>query len=299
MTVPQPAPEPNLTLGHVLSALGGEHDPPIGLAHIRVIRHSYNPQSHDGLRGPDDLTDAVRVREYTRSQDISTRNFPRDPERYWVLFAADGQKRSRLWGTFENHGEVVDERTETGRFFDLRSHGFLTPLKDRLVVEWDVPLRWNRQAANIGRLPVLEIADRDKVPFPGYDKVRLRFPELVDVVSDVGRYGDWHAALREVAGIYLIADASNGKLYVGKADGAERILQRWTAYAGDGHGGNRALRELAAASIGAGGAKTEHARNFVFSLLRVFGPGTPVAEINEAEAHYKAALVTRFGLNRN
>ncbi|BBX13055.1 hypothetical protein MNVM_21360 [Mycobacterium novum] len=64
-------------------------------------------------------------------------------------------------------------------------------------------------------------------------------------------------------------------------------------------GGNRALRELAAASIGAGGAKTEHARNFVFSLLRVFGPGTPVSEINEAEAHYKAALVTRFGLNRN
>jgi len=31
----------------------------------------------------------------------------------------------------------------------------------------------------------------------------------------------------------------------------------------------------------------------------MFGPGTPVAEINEAEAHYKSALMTRFGLNRN
>lgn len=31
-----------LTLGHVLSAIGSEHDPPIGLNDIRVIRHSFN-----------------------------------------------------------------------------------------------------------------------------------------------------------------------------------------------------------------------------------------------------------------
>ena len=29
-----------LTLGHVLTSLGAEHDPPIGLPDIRVIRHS-------------------------------------------------------------------------------------------------------------------------------------------------------------------------------------------------------------------------------------------------------------------
>jgi hypothetical protein len=46
-------------------------------------------------------------------------------------------------------------------------------------------------------------------------------------------------------------------------------LAAWKVYASDGHGGNRALRELAEASVGAGGAKTDHARHFVFSILRV------------------------------
>lgn len=46
--------------------------------------------------------------------------------------------------------------------------------------------------------------------------------------------------------------------------------------------------------------KTGHARHFVFSLLRVFGPSTPLSEVNSAESHYKEALMTRkFGLNRN
>ena len=62
---------------------------------------------------------------------------------------------------------------------------------------------------------------------------------------DDPRYADWRIALSEVQGIYLITDSTNGKQYVGKADGAERILGRWTAYARDGHGGNVALRELA------------------------------------------------------
>ena len=294
-----PEPEAFLTLGHVLSGIGEQHDPPISLADIRVIRHSFNPQGHEGLRGPEDLTDVDRVREYTRSQAISTRNFPGAPERYWVLLAADGQRRSRLWGTFENPGEVAAERTATNRFFDLRRSDFLASLVNRLVVEWDVPLSWNRKAANIAGMPVLEIADRDKEPFPGFDNVLLSFPELVRMVSD-GRYADWRMALREVQGIYLITDSSNGKQYVGKAAGADRILGRWTDYAGDGHGGNQALRELAEASIGAGGAKPDHARHFVFSILRVFGPSTSSSEVDAAESHYKEALLTRdFGLNRN
>lgn len=101
-------------------------------------------------------------------------------------------------------------------------------------------------------------------------------------------------------GIYLITDSSNGKQHAGKADGVERIFQRWTSYAQDGHGGNRALRELAKISIRAGGGKTDHARHFVFSILRVFGPSTSSSEVDKAESHYKDALMTRkFGLNRN
>lgn len=94
-------------------------------------------------------------------------------------------------------------------------------------------------------------------------------------------------------GIYLIADTSTGQLYVGKADGGERILGRWSAYARDGHGGNLALRDLA-------GLDPKHARHFQFSLLRVFGPSVPMVEVDEAESHFKRALLTRLhGLNRN
>ena len=88
-------------------------------------------------------------------------------------------------------------------------------------------------------------------------------------------------------GIYLITDTRDGRQYVGKADGVETILQRWTAYATNGHGGNVELRNVDAAT-------------FRFSVLRVFDPATPSSAINAAESHFKHALDTRHhGLNRN
>ena len=287
-----------LTLGHVLAAIGAEHDPPIGLDDMRVIRHSFNTGEELSLRGPEDLTED-KVRQYTRSQGASPRQFPAEPERFWVVLVADGQRRSRLWGVFENHGEITAERTAEIRFFDLHRSDFLKSLANRLVVEWDTPRVWHRRAARVADMPVLEIADRDQVPFPGFDKVLLTFHELGEMVSD-RRYADWQVALSQVQGVYLITDSSNGRQYVGKAAGAERILQRWKSYAQDGHGGNHALKELATISIGAGGSKTDHARHFRFSILRVFGPSTSPSEVDDAESHYKRALMTReFGLNRN
>lgn len=111
---------------------------------------------------------------------------------------------------------------------------------------------------------------------------------------DDRRYSQWRAALQAVQGIYLIADTSTGKLYVGKADGADRILGRWTAYASNGHGGNVGLRGLDSADLG-------HRRHFVYSILRIFGPNATTAEVNEAEQHYKRALQSRrpHGLNLN
>jgi hypothetical protein len=296
----QPGPGAFLTLGHVLTGIGAEQVPPIRLEDIHLIRHSFRTGDPDGLQGPEDLTEE-RVREYTRSQGISTRRFPANPERYWVVLIADGQRRSRLYRTFENRGEDVKERTATRRYWDLRPSSFLVPLVNRLVVEWDNPRTWHRRGTNAAHLPVLEIADRDKVPFPGFDRVLLTHHELGEMISD-HRYADWRVALSQVQGIYLITDSSNGKQYVGKADGTERILQRWTSYARDGHGGNLALRELAFSSVGSDGArlKMDHARHFVFSILRVFGPSTSSSEVDAAESHYKDALMTRkFGLNRN
>ena len=297
-----------LTLNHVLAGMGADRNPPVRLEDIHLIRHAFKPTDPNALRGPEDLAEE-RVLAYTREQDVSHRRFPASPPRFWVILIADGKNRSRLWGTFENYGEVTAERTQDCRYFDLHTTDFLAPLNERLVVEWDTPRSWHRSAASASasRMPVVEIADRDKVPFPGFDGVLLTYHELLSVVDDP-RYMDWRAALSEVQGIYLITDSTNGRQYVGKADGVERILGRWAAYARDGHGGNVALRELSDASVlagssgrgVAGGTRTDHARHFVFSLLRVFGPSTPSSEVNAAESHYKAALMTRqFGLNRN
>ena len=105
------------------------------------------------------------------------------------------------------------------------------------------------------------------------------------------QYFPWQAALREVQGIYAISDACTGKLYVGKADGSERILGRWTTYAQDGHGGNKALKLLDIED-------PSNKHNFVFSILRVFDPSAPATEVNAAESHFMKALMTReFGLN--
>ena len=54
-------------------------------------------------------------------------------------------------------------------------------------------------------------------------------------------------------------------------DGAETILQRWAAYATNGHGGNVELRNLDPSS-------------FRLSVLRVFDPATPTREIDAAES---------------
>lgn len=284
-----------LTLGDVLTPLGARQDPPIALNQIRVIRHSFTPAGHDGLRGRHDLT-PERVLTYTRAQHVSSKK----PEPYWVVFVADGKRRSRLFVVYHNRGEIALERTHVDRFFDLHPIDFLTSLAGRLVIDWDTPRVWHRTGPKSAHLPVLEIADRDRRPFPGFDRVLLHFDELRDLVDD-GRYADWRAALESVQGIYLITDTSSGKHYVGKADGAERILGRWRAYATDGHGGNVALRELITEATGKSGvSRGDYARHFVFSLLRVFGPSTSPSEILAAERHYKTALQSqRFGLNRN
>lgn len=273
----------NLCLGHILTATG------IDLSDIVILRHTY---TYDGLQSQSDLTHQ-KVLDYTRKQRIEKSKLGKTPPRFWLIFMADGRRRSRLFTAYENHGEVLSERTETHRYFDLQHSDVLASLADRLVVEWSQdPINWAKIGTKMLRLPVVEIADPGLVPFPGFDHVLITHTDLQAVLED-SRYSDWRSALGSVQGIYLIADASTGQLYVGKADGRERILGRWTAYARDGHGGNIALRDLA-------GLNPTHSRDFQYSILRVFDPSTPSAEVDEAETHFKRALLTRqHGLNRN
>lgn len=273
----------DLTLGHVLEATG------LDLDDVVVLRHTF---TDGGLESAADLT-PENVLAYTRVQGLHGSKLGPTPPKHWLVFMADGGRRSRLLIVFDNHGEMSELRSQRQRVFDLRPSAVVSTLVGRLVVEWSRDtLNWAKRGDAASKFPVIEIADPQRVPFPGFDQVLITHTELKDVVED-SRYSEWRTALGAVQGVYLIADTSTGGLYVGKADGGERILGRWAAYAKDGHGGNVALRDLA-------GLDPAHARHFQFSILRVFGPSVPTAEVDQAESHYKRALMTRqHGLNRN
>jgi hypothetical protein len=97
----------------------------------------------------------------------------------------------------------------------------------------------------------------------------------------------------EIHGIFVIADTKTQKLYVGKAAGAEGFLGRWRDYAQNGHGGNVSLQAL-------DGVDMTHRQHFQFSILQVFSPNAPAAQVDAAETHFKRALLSRnAGLNAN
>ncbi|UEJ81828.1 GIY-YIG nuclease family protein [Brachybacterium halotolerans subsp. kimchii] len=272
----------HLTLGTILAAASTQVDD------VLAVRHTFTPS---GLSGTDDLT-PDKVLAYTRRQQPRNK-VGMTPPPLWLVFIADGRRRSRFLTAYENHGPVSAEATKEHRYFDLRPSDLLNTLRQRLVVTWSGDtINWAKKGATAAHFPVVEISDPAPVPFPGFDRVIITFSELQEMVES-SRYREWQHALSAVQGIYLITDRLTGKHYVGKADGTERILGRWRRYAQTCHGDNIGLRELLAGDI-------ERAASFQFSILRVFGPDTPKSDVDLSEAHFKDALMSRsFGLNRN
>ncbi|MBJ8348277.1 GIY-YIG nuclease family protein [Antrihabitans sp. YC2-6] len=254
---------------------------------VLFVRHTF------GTGGLSRGASSEEIIGYTQRQDLRPGKMPADPPATWLVFAADGGRRSRFQTAYANAGELVEKQTAAHRYFDLRESDAMSSLRNRLVVEWPADtINWAKLGGHAERLPILEIADPEMVVFPGYDLVLIDYNQLQFMVEDP-RWAEWRVALNAVQGIYLIADRSTGQMYVGKADGGERIFGRWRNYARDGHGGNLALKALI-------GLDPDHRKHFVFSILRVFGPNATTREVDVAESHYKKALLTKtFGLNRN
>jgi hypothetical protein len=269
----------SLTLAAVLTAAG------IDAADALVIRHAYNPVHADGTVGLHGDSTDDEILAYTSVHSPNPRIFPATPPGKWIVFRPEGGDRARLWGVVANHGGVLSADGRK-RHFDLRRTEVLADLHDRLVIGWPAPRAWWTKATTAAAYPIAEIVDAAPERFPGFDALVIDHPQLQAVVRE-RRYHAWRAALSSVIGIYLITDTSDGRHYVGKADGAETILQRWTEYATNGHGGNVELRKRNPAT-------------FRLSVLRVFDPATPTWAVNAAEEHYKQALDSRrHGLNRN
>lgn len=268
-----------LTLDPILRSAG------IDPADAQVIRHAYVREHEDtGLQGIHAGSTDDEILGYTASQSSNTRKFPAVPPRFWVVFVPEGGARARLWSVVECLGETSNDGVR--RTFELAVSDHLSDLRNRLVIGWRSPRTWRLNGPTAAGYPVVEIADAQPVPFPGFDRLVLGHAQLQAVMRE-HRYAGWRTALSSVVGVYLITDTRDGRQYVGKADGAESIRQRWSAYSTNGHGGNVELRNVDPTS-------------FRFSLLRVFDPSTPTAVIDGAESHFKTALDTRrHGLNRN
>lgn len=260
-------------------------DAGIDPASALVIRHAYVREHEDsGLVGLHPDSTHAEILEYTRTQSTDVRKFPATPPQLWVVFIREGGDQARLWSVVENRGEVT--RTELLRTFDVAQSEHMADLRGRLVIGWNSPRTWRMSGTAAGVYPVTAIADAEPIPFPGFDRLILSYPRLQAVMRE-HRYASWRTALSSVVGIYLITDTLTGRHYVGKADGAESIKQRWSTYAANGHGGNVELKRM-------------NPTHFQFSLLRVFDPTTPTPEINAAENHFKRALDSvQHGLNRN
>lgn len=134
----------------------------------------------------------------------------------------------------------------------------------------------------------------DGYDFPGYDNVRLTYRQLETIIHQNKK--DWIAALGNQKAVYLITDTSNGKLYVGSAtSNCGMLLQRWSSYVTDGHGGNKELIEL---------VKKEGfdyvKEYFQYSILENYNAKVDDDVILERESWWKKTLQSKsFGYNSN
>jgi hypothetical protein len=156
--------------------------------------------------------------------------------------------------------------TESPYYYQTELLPGLDDLIGRVIVRYHRPSRasyiWGNKYAQF--LEVSEIRqERISVErFPGFNHVVVPYRRLLTVVRL--QEPTWKSALSSVKGVYLIADASNGRGYVGSATGDGGIWQRWESYAFTGHSGNIELKELLDAVKGKGPG---HVYNFQYSIL--------------------------------
>ena len=134
----------------------------------------------------------------------------------------------------------------------------------------------------------------DDDDFPGYDNVKLSYLQLFRILERGKK--DWIAALNNQKAVYLITDTHTGKLYVGSATSDKgMLLQRWSNYVNNGHGGNKELIKIVE-NNGFDYIK----KYFQYSILENYNAKVDDEIILKRESWWKDILQTRkFGYNDN
>ena len=145
-------------------------------------------------------------------------------------------------------------------------------------------------------LEVLQLlpAAFDGDEFPGYDNVRLSYTQLASILER--RKQTWIAALENQKAVYLITDTNNGKQYVGSATSDNgMLLQRWSNYVENGHGGNKELVTLVKEK-----GFDYVQKYFQYSILESYNARIDDCVVLKRESWWKDVLQSRrFGYNGN
>lgn len=205
------------------------------------------------------------------------------------------------WDTwlFSTIKEVTKELgIENGVNYEGKELERFRPYFGRVIIKYHKTHQTQVRMANsiIDELEVEQILPNifDGIDFPGYDKVCLSFVQLSIIVRR--HKHDWIAALENQKAIYLITDTQNGKQYVGSAYGENgMLLQRWSNYILNGHGGNILLKEIVDKE-GFDYIK----KYFQYAILENYNARIDKHIILQRESWWKLTLGCRaFGLNSN
>jgi len=222
--------------------------------------------------------------------------------RKYVISFAEIKNKCDLWlftGVFKVNNYDVDLKRDKCGFLE---HSNLTPVDEfpkycgRLIVKFHKTTHaYVLKAENIIEdMELFEILNEEfnDEYFKGYENVDLTFTQLQHIFQ---KQGDWKTALENSKAVYLIRDDYSGNMYVGSAYGDEMLWQRWKAYAKNGHGGNKDLKEIVN-KYGINYVKD----HFHYSILEHFVSSVSDQQIIDRESFWKKILLTgKFGYNNN
>jgi len=270
----------------------------LGLSQEDQYKYKLHVAKSDGESQPldifmEDFSEWVSWNEWRSGRN----DFPR-PFIFSLIFDYHHTNQYIFGGIFEIV-ERYDDWEKTHRGYHVELCDKCKPLIGRLVVECERFKTRGRaflMESYLDDCYVHKILEKpyQGVDFPGYANVLIDFTTLEILVTN--QKDDWKVALENMKGIYLIADRSNGKKYVGSASGDYGIWSRWCTYANTAHGDNDMLVEL----INKEGI--DYARKyFQLSILEIWPMHTPTDTIINRENYWKEVLLTRgnFGYNKN